>query len=118
MASNLCPSCGKLISGLEPECPHCGAEKRYTAKESDLFHAASKGDFAAANRLLADGVRPNTDALFIATVKGDVAIVRILLERGANAKAKDKHGQTLLQLATAEGHAEVVDALKAAGATG
>jgi len=43
-------------------------------------------------------------------------IVKILIDKGADVNAEDKHQMTALTLAIQEGHTEIVDLLKKAGA--
>jgi hypothetical protein len=43
--------------------------------------------------------------------RGDVQVVRELLDRGTNVDSRDQHGQTALMLAAHAGHREVVEAL-------
>jgi len=43
--------------------------------------------------------------------RGDVRIVRDLLERGVDVDARDRYGQTALMLAAHAGHREVIEAL-------
>ena len=47
---------------------------------------------------------------------GNVAMVRQLLDQGANINARDKHGDTALMAAAFEGHADVVKLLLEKGA--
>ena len=57
------------------------------------------------------------DAVWADAIKGDdVETVRDLLERGFDANARDRHGQTALMLAAHAGHRELVATLIAHGA--
>ena len=51
-----------------------------------------------------------------AVARGDAAVIRDLLARGADPDARDRHGQTALMRAARQGHAELVRALIEAGA--
>ena len=44
---------------------------------------------------------------------GHVRVVRLLLEKGADAEARDKYGKTALDLAERNGKTKVVDLLRA-----
>jgi ankyrin repeat protein len=46
--------------------------------------------------------------LYMAAVEGHEAVVRLLLEMGANVARKDKSGMTALQFAVGEGYEVVV----------
>jgi ankyrin repeat protein len=52
-----------------------------------------------------------------AVTRGDAARIRLLLEGGMDANARDRHGQTGLMLAAHAGHGAVVDVLLAHGAS-
>ena len=54
--------------------------------------------------------------LHIAALWGDVEIVEVLLERGADPNVKDDNGQTPLHIAAQEGHVDVVRVLLERGA--
>ena len=90
-----------------------------------LFEAARRGDAAAVKALLDKGVDVNTKfrygatALSYASDKGHVEVVKLLLERKANANVKDTfYGATPIIWAAQKGHAKVVEALLDAGAEG
>jgi hypothetical protein len=90
-----------------------------------LRRAASAGDLAKVQELLAAGVDANAannydgTALAFAADKGHVAVVNLLLERGANPNVKDRfYNSTPLNWAVQRGHAEIVRALLAKGAHG
>eukprot|EP00698_Gefionella_okellyi_P007445 TRINITY_DN1818_c0_g1_i6.p1 TRINITY_DN1818_c0_g1~~TRINITY_DN1818_c0_g1_i6.p1 ORF type:complete len:310 (+),score=69.27 TRINITY_DN1818_c0_g1_i6:126-1055(+) len=51
-----------------------------------------------------------------AAYKGDVVIVKMLLEAGANIEAKNRYGATPMHKCCAEGHIDAMEALLAAGA--
>lgn len=55
-------------------------------------------------------------ALFRAAIDGHAATVKLLLDKGANINARDKHDYTALIFAASKGHAEVVKILLERGA--
>ena len=55
-------------------------------------------------------------ALFRAAIDGHAATVKLLLDKGANINARDKHDYTPLIFAASQGHAEVVKILLERGA--
>jgi len=55
-------------------------------------------------------------ALFRAAIDGHAATVKLLLDKGANINARDKHDYTVLIFAASAGHAEVVKVLLDGGA--
>jgi len=88
-----------------------------------LTLAITNGDSAMVEMLLKAGADPNTTlpggetALMTAARVGTLASVKALLARGAAVDSKDeKHGQTALMWAAAEGHAPVVQMLIEVGA--
>jgi ankyrin repeat protein len=93
--------------------------------EADLLKAIRQGDAAAVKALLAQGTRADAKyrydrtALSFAADRGDVEIVKLLLERGADVNAKDTfYSATPLTWAAANGHVEVVRLLLGRDATG
>jgi hypothetical protein len=90
-----------------------------------LLQAVRKGDLAAVKAALDAGVpadakfRYDRTALSFAADRGQVEIVKLLLERGADVNAKDSfYGVTPLVWAANNGHADVARILLARGATG
>jgi hypothetical protein len=91
----------------------------------ELFNAARRGDVATVKALLDKGVDVNTKfrygatALSYASDKGHLEVVKLLLERKANANVKDTfYGATPLIWAAQKGYAKIVEALLDAGAEG
>jgi hypothetical protein len=86
--------------------------------EDDLLDAIRKGDAAAVKVLLDQGVGVDTKyrydrtPLSFAADRGHLEIVTLLLERGADAGAKDTfYGTTPMNWAAIKGHTDVVLAL-------
>jgi ankyrin repeat protein len=48
--------------------------------------------------------------------EGHLDIVKLLIEKGADVKAKDNSGSTALMIASKNGHTQIVEFLKAHGA--
>lgn len=97
----------------------------FAASSDALLQAVRKGDVAAVRAALDAGVpadvkfRYDRTALSFAADRGQVEIVRLLLERGADVNAKDSfYGVTPIVWAASNGHAEVARLLLARGATG
>jgi ankyrin repeat protein len=97
------------------------AANRYGVTPLSL--ACTNGNGAMVELLLKAGADPNTalpggeTPLMTAARVGELASVKALLSRGASVHSKDdRHGQTALMWAAAEGHAEVVQELINAGA--
>jgi len=57
-----------------------------------------------------------SEALIEAARKGDLKQVQELLDKGANVSARMDKGKTALKIAQEDGHAEIVELLKAHGA--
>src|SRR5262245_53687297 len=96
-----------------------------TSVDGQIVAAAETGDAAALDRLLAEhpakisitGSQWDRPLLHIAADKGHDACVRLLLERGADAKQPDRFDDaTALHWAAQEGHLDIVRRLVAAGA--
>ena len=88
-----------------------------------LWVAATSASLPVVERLLAAGADPNASLkmgetpLMVAARSGSLAVVESLLDHEANPNAAERErGQTALMWAAAQGHAEVVRALVAAGA--
>ncbi|CAI8028798.1 Ankyrin repeat domain-containing protein 29, partial [Geodia barretti] len=94
-----------------------------TQGRTELHNAAERGDVEAVERLLSTSVNVNSrtedeghTALRLASWKGHVEVVRLLLKAGAAVFIPDKDGLSPLYVASQEGHSEVVDVLVKAGA--
>ena len=95
------------------------------SREDDLLQAVRTGDAAAVRALLDQGVPVDTKfrydrtALSFAADRGNVEIVRLLLDRGAERRrAGQLLQQHLARLGVLQGHAEVVKLLLAKTVTG
>lgn len=93
--------------------------------KDEFLAAARKGDIEAVKSFLAKGVDVNAKTEYGATAlsyacdKGHTAIVRLLLERGADANARDTfYGATPITWASMKGHSEIVGLLLDKGASG
>jgi uncharacterized protein len=87
--------------------------------ETALMIASIRGDEAAARRLLEIGAqlnRPGWTPLHYAASGGHVALVELYLAKGAKVDARSRGDATPLMLAASENHTEVVAVLLKAGA--
>jgi uncharacterized protein len=89
-----------------------------------LRKAAEKGNYARVQELLSQGTRidqlrwPNDEtSLMIAARRGDLDIVKALLNAGADINTKNRFGDTALTKAVYKGHTDVVQVLLDAGAS-
>ncbi len=88
-----------------------------------LMRAAARGDASAVTALVAAGGDVNTphaelrvSPLMFAAYFGKDAVVRLLLDKGATANAKDAAGASAADWATAGDHSATTDLLTRAGA--
>eukprot|EP00933_Yihiella_yeosuensis_P063149 TRINITY_DN66237_c0_g1_i1.p1 TRINITY_DN66237_c0_g1~~TRINITY_DN66237_c0_g1_i1.p1 ORF type:complete len:226 (+),score=58.64 TRINITY_DN66237_c0_g1_i1:70-747(+) len=89
-----------------------------------LMLAVNGGHKELVDKFMKGGKFPKVDekdpqgfqAIMIAALKGHAGICRTLLEKKADANARNEDGETPLMMASAEGHAEVVSILLEAGA--
>jgi ankyrin repeat protein len=92
------------------------------SQAGSLFDAAGRGDLAAADQLLTEGVdvdergRNDETPLIAAALAGDAAMADLLIARGANVMARNKGGLTPLHAAAYSGSVEVVQLLLDHGA--
>jgi len=78
-----------------------------------LFFAALSGKTEIAELLVSHGSREGVDGALQGAVRlGHTAMVKWLLDRGANVNTKDFEGKTPLEVATMRNHAEIVSLLK------
>lgn len=92
-------------------------------KQAELIAAAQRNDKAAVEALLAEGVNPNLAvdqwggrALVYAVGHGNVELVRVLLDAGADPDLRGAGGFTPLGRAALDGHARIARLLLRAGA--
>jgi hypothetical protein len=103
----------------------CAASSPAGTREDDLLQAVRAGDVAAVKALLDQGVAVDTKfrydrtPLSFAADRGNVELVKLLLDRGANPDAEDTfYHLTPLGSAAYKGNAEVVRLLLARSAKG
>jgi ankyrin repeat protein len=87
-----------------------------------LFRAVKHGNLSAARQLLESGADPDESGndrapLRVAAERGDVPMLRLLLERGAQVNGGTAHGWTALAAAALANHVDAVRVLLAAGAS-
>lgn len=101
------------------EQPGIDLEALNPAGESALMMAAIKGDLAEVKALIDRGAhvqQPGWAPLHYAAIGPEAAVVKLLLERGANVDALSPNGSTPLMLAAQYGSEENVKLLLGAGA--
>jgi ankyrin repeat protein len=99
---------------MEPEKVKMQSQQaRYVERDEFLLSAASGGDQAVVEALLAQGVdlmaadKKGRTALHLASRNGHYSTVKALLQKRASVEAKDDGGRTALGLAAENGHCEV-----------
>jgi len=87
-----------------------------------LSDAAIYGDAQTTSLALEEGINPNSRSgpgytpLILAAKRNQLAIVKLLLAHGADPSLQDDSGQSALSAASRGGYADIVAALRAAGA--
>jgi len=103
-----------LPTGLEAK------PRRRAGRRARLFYAIEKNNLVYAQKVLSMNFDPNLlhdngyTPLAYAAMKGNPAMIELLLRNGANAALTSKEGDTPVELALRMGHAEVADVLKKA----
>ena len=87
-------------------------------KDEAIRMAVAEDDLEAVERLLREGAEINavkgefkTSILMEAAVRGNVGVMKLLIENGADLNMTDKDGWTALMGATVQGHMESVKLL-------
>lgn len=100
-----------------------GKSKGGSSKKEPVFLAVDAGDASALSSLLSTDVelhtRRNADGwtpLIAASYAGEISCIQILLNAGADVKAVCKDADGCVHYASAQGHAEAITLLAAAGA--
>ena len=107
---------------VRPTVPSAGPPSSGGGPAAELFSAAERGDLAAIDRLLAQGVDVNSKdargetALMKAAEQGQSLAVHALLARKADVNARGNEGHTALMYAAFAGQVEAVQALLGGGA--
>lgn len=108
-----------LAAGADPNAPcKWGLTPLMIAKIADVAEAllATGAEVNATTQFNRSGMEPAQTALMKAAQGGRVAIVELLLARGADIEMRDSEGRSALIHAAASGHAEVARVLVEAGA--
>ncbi len=101
------------------------ANKLAKARDKDeaIRMAVAEDDLEAVERLLSEGAEINamkgpfkTSILMEAAVRGNVEVMKLLIEHGADVNMADKDGWTALMGAVVQGHTESVKLLLKHGA--
>ncbi|KAF4629184.1 hypothetical protein G7Y89_g8969 [Cudoniella acicularis] len=103
--------------GKQP--PHVGtASEDTTSGDTANGDAANRDDTTAKIReaILSAVLPDGRTALHMAALQGHESVVRLLLEKGAEASAKNNEGRTALHIATCQKHDSVVKVLLEKGA--
>ena len=114
--------CGAIHGGLWLWLSSAGAHLAIPARlRPSITGPVQAGDVAAVKKALARGADPNLNEsgappLYYAAERGNVEMVKALLEGGARTEERDMYGSTALMGAATYGHTAVVKALIAAGA--
>jgi ankyrin repeat protein len=103
-----------LVNGAGWSALHEASFRGHTRIAKLLLDGKFEGKVAAIN-LRGSG---DDTALIVASYEGHEAVVRLLLERGADVTLRDSIGYTALSWARSRSHAAVVALLKARGAPG
>jgi hypothetical protein len=114
--------CGAIHGGLWLWLSSAGGHVAIPARlRPSITDPVQAGDVVTVKKALARGADPNLNEsgappLFYAAERGNVGMVKALLEGGARTEERDMYGSTPLMGAATYGHTEVVKALIAAGA--
>jgi|GEM_PF-4094372 len=116
------PSGGGAFGMAAAPAPQDAPAPQIAATPQALFGAAARGDVAAIDVLLGQGLSANArnpngaTPLQLAAAGGYLQAVQTLLANGADVNAADNAGTTAFAAATLGGYADVARTLKAAGA--
>ena len=105
-----------LLGLEEPFVATCHGDVGWNPDADRLFAAIQTRNLMTIRDVLASGVDANTCGrgdfrpLMIAAIVGDPAVVRLLLQAGADANLKSSNGRNSLSYARAYGHRKVSDA--------
>ena len=99
------------------------AATAFAGVDEDFLEAAKRGDLVTTRDLIAKGANVNAKvneagrtALILATERGYIEIVKLLLDKGVDVNTRYNAGQTALMIASYQGYIEIVRALIAKGA--
>jgi hypothetical protein len=100
----------------------CGPGFTTSEASRRLTRAAAEGDLGRVRRLISKGVNVDTpdlssSPLMVAAFYGQDALVKLLLQKGANPDRVSRKGRTALMFAARQGQTEVVKRLLGAGAS-